>query len=76
MPSVVYAIFNEVKSKDPDPNSFLNPIGKVYGIRMMKIGIEGILEAPRKYHKYPLYVLYAPKLKPKNPFWIVIYKNI
>lgn len=75
MPKVIPAIFNTVKTKTPVLSAFSNQIGSVHTIRMMKIGLEGTLEASRKYHKYPLYLLYNPKLTPKNHFWVVVYKN-
>ncbi len=57
------------------PVEFFGPkIGHAYHIRLTKWGIEGILKAPRKFHRYQLFVLFDNAKQPQEPFWLVLHK--
>lgn len=47
-------------------------VGYVHHMRMTRLGIEGVLHAPRKYHRCPFYVLYDILNMPEQPFWLVL----
>jgi hypothetical protein len=75
MPSIIPACCPDVKIII-DSEDYGQKVGHAHHLRFTKFGIEGVLKAPRKYHRYSFYVLYNNVLQPKDPFWIVFHKNL
>lgn len=72
MPSRIPAIYpsNELKT----PEDFEPVVGYASHFRLSHYGIEGVLHAPRKYHRYKHYVTYDMKNQPREPFWVVLHR--
>lgn len=73
MPKIIPAICPDVL-QPKSPEEFQPQVGLVHHLRLTKFGIEGVLKAPRKYHRYLSYILYDSKNKPNNPFWLILHK--
>jgi hypothetical protein len=52
-------------------SDFSPKIGLAHHLRLTRWGIEGVLKVPRKFHRYPFYVLYDKVQQPNEPFWVV-----
>lgn len=78
MTSSLPAIFVEKYTDNPDHESLSSPIGYVHHLRILVgniNGIEGVLKAPKKYHKHKIYLLFHPKFNPSQPFFAVLHRN-
>lgn len=75
MPARISVVFCQTKTKNPDHSDLETPVGYVHHLKMMKLGIEGVLKAPKFYHRYPLYLLYYPRYDQAKPFWAVVHKS-
>lgn len=71
MPSRLPAIFPSTPLTTAE--SYSPIIGHAIHIRVSKFGIEGVLRAPRKYHRYKHYVIYDIN-NHKEPFWLVMHR--
>lgn len=73
MPKIIPAICPEV-SQLKTLEDYGPKVGYIHYIRFTKFGIEAVLKAPRKYHRYNSYVLFNANIKPSEPFWLVLHK--
>jgi hypothetical protein len=74
MPSIIPAccpLSKTIKSAE----EYGPKVGQAHHLRMTKYGIEGVLKAARKYHRYSFYVFYNSVFKPNEPFWIVFHRD-
>lgn len=74
MPSVIPVIFPNTK-QPMSPSEFGPKIGIAHHLRFSRHGIEGVLKAPRKYHRFSYYVLHDKVNQPTDPFWVILFKN-
>jgi hypothetical protein len=72
MPSRIPAIFPSNLLKTAE--DYAPIVGYAVHLRISRFGIEGVLRAPRKYHRYKHYVIYDLKNHPGEPFWLVIHR--
>lgn len=70
MPPKIKAIFPE--NKPVHPEDFSPIVGEAHHLRLTKWGIEGVLKAPRRFHRYSNYVLYNQNQV--EPFWVVFHR--
>jgi len=74
MPNVIPVIFPD-KRQPTCPSEFGPKVGIAHHLRYTRHGIEGILKAPRKYHRLNYYVLHDKLNQPSDPFWVILFKN-
>ncbi len=74
MPSIIPACCPLTKIIG-SPQDYGPKIGHAHHLRMTKFGIEGVLKASRKYHRYSFYVFYNAVFQPTEPFWIVFHRD-
>lgn len=72
MPSRLPAIFPS--SPLTTAGDYGPTVGYAVHLRVSRFGIEGVLRAPRKYHRYKYYVIYDIKNHPGEPFWLVLHR--
>ncbi len=72
MTKVIPAIIPD--AKPTSPQEFAPIVGLAHHLRFTKWGIEGVLKAPKAYHRWRVYVLYDVYNQPNEPFWVVLHK--
>lgn len=73
MPSLVPVMFTESRNLR-HPEDYGPKIGLAHHLRLTKFGIEAVIKAPRKCHRYPYFVIHDKINCPQSPFWVVFYK--
>lgn len=74
MPNILPVIYPEMK-QPASPSDFGPKVGIAHHLRYTRYGIEGVLKAPRKYHRLNYYVLHDKVNMPSDPFWLILFKN-
>jgi hypothetical protein len=74
MSSLIPVMFTDKKNLRR-PEDYGPKLGLAHHIKLTRFGIEAILKAPRKYHRYPYYVIHDKINVPNDPFWIVFYRT-
>ena len=74
MPTIIPVIYPDTKQPNC-PSEFGPKIGIAHHLRYNRHGIEGVLKAPRKYHRLNYYVLHDKANMPADPFWVILFKN-
>lgn len=72
MPTKLPVIFTYTPKSLADED-YMGKIGVCHTIRMCKLGIEGVLKAAKKYHRYPLFILHNLRLSRDHLYWVVVY---
>jgi hypothetical protein len=75
MPTVIPVIYPD-RRQPLCPSEFGPKVGIAHHLRYTRHGIEGVLKAPRKYHRLSYYVLHDKVNQPSDPFWVILFKNM
>jgi hypothetical protein len=73
MSSSIPIIYPTIKPSRPE--DFTPRIGTAHHLRLTRHGIEAVLKSQRRYQRLDFYVLHDKINQPKEPFWVVFYKN-
>jgi hypothetical protein len=74
MPATIPAICPDMEILS-EPSHFTPQIGIVHHMRLTKLGVEGVLKAPKKYHKMAHEVYFDQRFTSDIQFWMVLRRN-